>query len=172
MGGGRYSGSSPLSVAKKVAELLLEKSNKNTVSFCLRETTRNSKKKLYNYVGYWKKGKVCVRVNKRKVRGGNAKIVILQNKTNQKYLTYNENDQIEEKDIYYEKDAKYHWTIEEDTDDNVIITPFYLQDKYLSITKNDEKDEYILSKSKLSINKTHFEKMINVIQDERSKRSS
>jgi hypothetical protein len=48
--GGRFTGKVPSVVAKKVARKLLQDS-KTTVYFSIRETTKDSAKKTFNYVG-------------------------------------------------------------------------------------------------------------------------
>lgn len=55
--GGRYMGTEPYRVAKKVARILLSsmpvtgKKAKKEIRFTLRETTEGSAKKLYHYIG-------------------------------------------------------------------------------------------------------------------------
>lgn len=74
--GGRFSDYTPMLVAKRVAKILLRKNNNNTVSFCLRETTRYSKKTKYNYVANMKSNKIVVKTNnaihQNKYNGGTA----------------------------------------------------------------------------------------------------
>jgi hypothetical protein len=48
--GGRFTGKVPSVVAKKVARKLLQGS-KNTVEFSIRETTKDSAKKTFDYIG-------------------------------------------------------------------------------------------------------------------------
>jgi hypothetical protein len=48
--GGRYKSDTPISAAKNIANMLFEKHpHMKNVSFCIRETTKNSAKKVYNY---------------------------------------------------------------------------------------------------------------------------
>lgn len=68
-GGGRYKGDKPIDVAKKLAQKLVK--NKKQVSFSIRETTKNSKKKTYHYVATKSKDKITVKANKKAaIRGG------------------------------------------------------------------------------------------------------
>lgn len=48
--GGRFKSDTPITVARKIAEELFDKHPRTKkISFCIRETTKNSKKKLYYY---------------------------------------------------------------------------------------------------------------------------
>jgi hypothetical protein len=47
--GGKFKQDTPLDTAKIVAKRLFTKSNANSISFCIRETTKDSKKKTYMY---------------------------------------------------------------------------------------------------------------------------
>jgi hypothetical protein len=48
--GGRYKSDTPISAAKNIANMLFEKHLRmKKISFCIRETTKNSKKNVYNY---------------------------------------------------------------------------------------------------------------------------
>ena len=68
--GGRYKSDTPISVANKVAQDLFDKHPRTKkLSFCIRETTKNSKKRLYYYIADKKK---VHRVKKHK--GGRMRI--------------------------------------------------------------------------------------------------
>lgn len=49
--GGLYKGKIPCVVAKKVARKLLQQGNDTSVNFSIRETTKDSPMKTFNYVG-------------------------------------------------------------------------------------------------------------------------
>ena len=61
---GRYISSSPLSVAKKVLSKLLTVYKCKKIEFCIRETTKSSKKKIYDpYLGEMKKLEKPIKLN-------------------------------------------------------------------------------------------------------------
>jgi hypothetical protein len=86
-GGGRHKGSTPMMVAKKVADKLCnENKMKNKIMFSIRETTKDSKKKTYHYTAIRKKDKLKVAVNKSFV-GGVPFPEIFKLKNNNMYLS-------------------------------------------------------------------------------------
>ena len=63
VGGGRYMSKSPAAAAKKAASKLFAKKQPKQIKFDLRETTRGSDKKVYNYIAVREKlPKAVVRV--------------------------------------------------------------------------------------------------------------
>lgn len=71
--GGRYLADKPMEAAKKAASKLFKDSKVKRMTFCLRETTKDSKKKLYHYkADKLVKGgfKVSVDKSKKKNKGG------------------------------------------------------------------------------------------------------
>jgi hypothetical protein len=65
--GGRYKADIPIEAAKKAAAKLFKDTKSKSLTFCIRETTKDSKKKLYHYKATrTAKGGIQVSVNKNK----------------------------------------------------------------------------------------------------------
>lgn len=75
--GGRYTAERPMHTAHNVAEKLFRNlSNPTTIHFCIRETTKNSKHKVYHYVANNSKHKITVRSDKQKrMQTGGGEII-------------------------------------------------------------------------------------------------
>jgi hypothetical protein len=71
--GGRYSDIVPMNVAKKVAKNLFQNYKVSKIVFCIRETTKNSKKKQYHYIAIRKKNNITVKSDSKTVRRGGNK---------------------------------------------------------------------------------------------------
>jgi hypothetical protein len=71
--GCRYSDIVPMNVAKKVAKNLFQNYKVSKIVFCIRETTKNSKKKQYHYIAIRKKDIIKVKSDNKTIRGGNGK---------------------------------------------------------------------------------------------------
>jgi hypothetical protein len=72
--GGKYIAETPKEAAIKAAKLLLKKSNILTMKFVMKETSKNSKNRLYFYKYIFKKNNIEVSKNKR--MGGSYKFPI------------------------------------------------------------------------------------------------
>lgn len=70
--GGRYSDIVPINVAKKVAKNLFKNYKISKIVLCIRETTKNSKKKQYHYIAIRKKHIIKVKSNNKTIRGGGS----------------------------------------------------------------------------------------------------
>jgi hypothetical protein len=65
--GGRYKADTPIEAAKKAAAKLFKDTKSKSLTFCIRETTKDSRKKLYHYKATrTAKGDIQVSVNKNK----------------------------------------------------------------------------------------------------------
>jgi hypothetical protein len=65
---GRYTAERPIDVAKKLAQKQTKHHYSYIISFCIHETTKNSKKKTYGYVATISKDKIKVKANKKTLR--------------------------------------------------------------------------------------------------------
>ena len=65
---GRYTAERPIDVAKKLAQKQTKHHYSYIMSFCIRETTKNSQKKTYGYVATISKDKIKVKANKKTLR--------------------------------------------------------------------------------------------------------
>lgn len=92
--GGRYPEITPIKAAKKVAKKLFSKKKNSKIYFCIRETTKNSKKKLFNYIAIIKEYKIEVRTYNKKIQKGGFNITndIFHLKDNDKYLKIKQNN--------------------------------------------------------------------------------
>jgi hypothetical protein len=79
-GGGRYKGETPINAAKKIGAKLCDQYKKNRITFSITETTKDSKKKTYNYVAVKSRDGVKVSsANKRVFKGGNENNIDVTN---------------------------------------------------------------------------------------------
>ncbi len=113
-GGGRYKGSSPMMVAKKVAEKLC----KNKMMFSIRETTKDSKKKTYHYTAIRNKDRIKVAVNKSFVGGVPFPEKFKLKDMSNLYFKFNENrtfgatTNIEEAAIFFIQEKEFARSVE------------------------------------------------------------
>jgi len=68
--GSRYSDTVPINVAKKFAKKIFSNNNICKIDFCIRETTKNSKKKLYYYTAIKKGDNIKVKSDRKKKQKG------------------------------------------------------------------------------------------------------
>lgn len=68
--GSRYSDTVPINVAKKFAKKIFQNNKICKINFCIRETTRNSKKKLYHYIAIRKGDNIKVKSDRKKIQKG------------------------------------------------------------------------------------------------------
>lgn len=159
--GGRFSDLYPIKAAYKVAEKLFLNNKLHKIDFCIQETTKNSKKKLYKYIAIKKKDKIKVKSN-RKIRGGGVNdnllyidekiindIINTYDKYNIEEFSYLKNFVLE--NANYKMDSKYNKMIS-DIDTYIKEMELQINIKYiienkknniLLLYENDENDENV-----------------------------
>jgi hypothetical protein len=134
--GGRYKSEKPSLAAKKIAEKLFQNSKKKVISLCIRETTKNSKKKSYHYKA--KKTKDS-KSNKTKTKDIVSYKIIVE--TYQPLYRKNKGGSIDEQHQIYENYNKPFMKIYKDMsfnlitnfDYNLIYIIFFSNSFYVSI---------------------------------------
>jgi hypothetical protein len=104
----RLRGTAVRSVAKKAGEYLFKNSSKKMINFCLKETTKNSRHKSYNYRARISSSGIITLKTKKSNGGGTQfhtdDIVLLYNVKDGRYLSqYDINDE----SIYIDPNMKY-----------------------------------------------------------------
>lgn len=84
--GGRCSANTPMNAAKKFASKLFSDNKISKIMFCVRETTKESKKKKYYYNAVQNDNKIKVSCSKIKNRGGGQKEDLINNASKRGYL--------------------------------------------------------------------------------------